>query len=65
MKVCMAQRINFAGFASGAPAHVDRVLLRNTIEATVQKWETGSKQPSGMALKLLAVVQKHGLSVLA
>ena len=25
----------------------------------------GSKQPSGMALKLLAVVQKHGLGVLA
>ena len=65
MKVCMAQRINFAGFASGAPAHVDRVLLRNTSESTVQKWETGSKQPSGMALKLLAVVQKHGLGVLA
>jgi putative transcriptional regulator len=36
----------------------------NTSESTVQKWESGSKQPSGMALKLLAIVQKHGLSVL-
>ncbi|MBK6906420.1 MAG: DNA-binding transcriptional regulator [Rhodocyclaceae bacterium] len=35
----------------------------NTSESTVQKWETG--RPSGMALKLLVVVQKHGLKVLA
>jgi putative transcriptional regulator len=37
----------------------------NTSESTVQKWETGAKRPSGMALKLLTVVQKHGLKVLA
>ncbi|MDO8264320.1 MAG: DNA-binding transcriptional regulator [Gallionella sp.] len=37
----------------------------NTSESTVQKRESGSKQPSGIALKLLAVVQKHGLDVLA
>lgn len=37
----------------------------NTSESTIQKWETGAKRPSGMALKLLAIVQKHGLSVLA
>lgn len=37
----------------------------NTSESTVQKWESGAKRPSGMALKLLAVVQKHGLQVLA
>ena len=37
----------------------------NTSESTVQKWESGAKHPSGMALKLLAVVQKHGLSILA
>lgn len=37
----------------------------NTSESTVEKWETGAKRPSGMALKLLAVVQKHGLKVLA
>jgi DNA-binding transcriptional regulator YiaG len=37
----------------------------NTSESTVQKWESGAKRPSGMALKLLAVVEKHGLKVLA
>lgn len=37
----------------------------NTSESTVEKWETGAKRPSGMALKLLAIVQKHGLKVLA
>lgn len=37
----------------------------NTSESTVEKWETGAKKPSGMALKLLAVVEKHGLEVLA
>ena len=36
----------------------------NTSESTVEKWETGAKRPSGVALKLLAVVQKHGLKVL-
>lgn len=36
----------------------------NTSESTVEKWETGAKKPSGMALKLLMVVQKHGLQVL-
>ena len=30
----------------------------------VQKWESGAKRPSGLALKLLAVVEKHGLKVL-
>lgn len=37
----------------------------NTSESTVQKWESGAKRPSGPALKLLAVVEKHGISVLA
>jgi len=36
----------------------------NTSESTVEKWETGAKRPSGMALELLMVVQKHGLQVL-
>lgn len=36
----------------------------NTSESTVEKWETGAKRPSGMALKLLAIVEKHGLQVL-
>ena len=36
----------------------------NTSESTVEKWETGAKRPSGTALKLLAIVRKHGLQVL-
>ena len=37
----------------------------NTSESTVEKWETGAKRPSGAALKLLNIVQKHGLELLA
>ena len=37
----------------------------NTSESTIEKWETGAKRPSGMAVKLLSIVQKHGLQLLA
>ncbi len=37
----------------------------NTSASTVKKWEAGDKHPSGMALKLLSNVQKHGLEILA
>jgi putative transcriptional regulator len=37
----------------------------NTSEPTVEKWETGAKQPSRMALKLLSIVEKHGLEALS
>lgn len=37
----------------------------NTSESTVEKWESGAKRPSGAALKLLSIVQKHGLEILA
>lgn len=59
-----------------APAEIKRLRMRNkvsqpvfarylnTSESTVEKWETGAKKPSGMALKLLTVVKKHGLKVL-
>ena len=49
-------------------AHVSQsVFVRylNTGESTVQKWWAGTTRPSGMALKLLAVVERHGLKVLA
>ena len=36
----------------------------NTSVSTIQKWETGTKRPNGLSLKLLSVVQKHGLNVL-
>lgn len=37
----------------------------NTSPSTVRQWESGDKSPSGMALKLLAIVRKHGLTILA
>lgn len=37
----------------------------NTSPSTVQKWETGAKKPGAIAAKLLRVVEKHGLDVLA
>lgn len=40
-------------------------LYLNTSESTVKQWETGAKKPSGAALKLLSIVQKHGLEVLS
>jgi putative transcriptional regulator len=58
------------------PADIKRLRLKlkvsqpvfarylNSSESTIEKWETGAKRPSGPALKLLAVVQKHGLAVL-
>lgn len=35
----------------------------NTSELTIERWETGAKQPGGMALKLLSIVEKHGLQL--
>jgi putative transcriptional regulator len=39
--------------------------LLNTSLSTVQKWEVGQKRPTGTALKLLHLVQKRGLEVIA
>ncbi len=36
----------------------------NTSESTVEKWESGAKKPSGIALKLLSIVDKYGLKML-
>ncbi len=58
------------------PAHIKQIRERNhvsqpvfarylnTSESTVQKWEAGAKRPSGMALKLLHVVDKLGIEAL-
>jgi len=49
-------------------AHVSQAvfaLLLNTSVSTVQKWEIGQKKPGGTALKLLHLVQKRGLEVVA
>lgn len=37
----------------------------NTSSSTVQKWEQGQKHPSGLALKLLNLIDRHGLALLA
>ena len=39
--------------------------LLNTGLSTVQKWEIGQKKPTGTALKLLHLVRKRGLEVVA
>ncbi len=39
--------------------------LLNTSLSTVQKWEIGQKKPTGTALKLLHLVQRRGLEVVA
>jgi putative transcriptional regulator len=49
-------------------AHVSQAVFArhlNTSASTVEKWEAGAKRPSGTALKLLSVVKKRGLAVLA
>lgn len=46
--------------------HVSQAVfarLLNTSLSAVQKWEIGQKRPAGAALKLLHLVQKHGLDV--
>jgi len=37
----------------------------NTSPSTVQKWEQGQKKPNGPSLKLLNLVEQHGLEALA
>jgi putative transcriptional regulator len=49
-------------------SHVSQAVfaaLLNTSVSTVQKWEIGQKRPTGTALKLLHLVQKRGLEVVA
>lgn len=49
-------------------SHVSQAVfarLLNTSLSTVQKWEIGQKRPAGTALKLLHLVEKHGLGVVA
>jgi putative transcriptional regulator len=54
-KIREATRVSQAVFAA----------LLNTSLSTVQKWEIGQKKPTGTALKLLHLVQKRGLEVVA
>lgn len=36
----------------------------NVSISAVRKWETGEKKPSGLALKLLNIIQDKGLSII-
>lgn len=45
--------------------HVSQAVFANYLNVTtslVSKWERGEKKPSGPALKLLSLVEKHGLT---
>lgn len=49
-------------------SHVSQPIFArylNTSTSTVKQWEAGDKRPGGMALKLLTIVEKHGLEILA
>jgi putative transcriptional regulator len=47
---------------------VSQTVFANYLNVTpnlVSKWERGEKRPSGPALKLLSLVEKHGISAVA
>ncbi len=48
--------------------HVSQAVFANYLNVTptlVSKWERGEKKPSGPALKLLSLVDKHGITAIA
>jgi len=48
--------------------HVSQTVFANYLNVTpnlVSKWERGEKRPSGPALKLLSLVERHGLAAVA
>lgn len=57
------------------PARIRAIRLANNVsqpvfasylnisESTIQKWETGAKHPNGAALRLLSLVEQHGLCI--
>lgn len=47
---------------------VSQTVFANYLNVTpnlISKWERGEKRPSGPALKLLSLVERHGLSAVA
>jgi putative transcriptional regulator len=51
-----------------AREHVSQTVFANYLNVTpnlVSKWERGEKKPSGPALKLLSLVEKHGIRAVA
>jgi putative transcriptional regulator len=48
-------------------AHVSQAVFAaclNTSLSTIQKWEIGKKRPTGIALKLLNLIEQKGLEAL-
>jgi putative transcriptional regulator len=48
--------------------HISQAVFAAYLNAsisTVQKWENGDKKPSGVAARLLSVIERKGLEVLA
>jgi putative transcriptional regulator len=48
--------------------HVSQAVFANYLNVTpnlISKWERGEKRPSGPALKLLSLVEKHGIAAVA
>ena len=48
--------------------HVSQTVFANYLNVTpslISKWERGEKKPSGPALKLLSLVDKHGITAVA
>lgn len=59
------------------PAQIKRIRLRNKVSqavlaaflntspSTIRQWEQGLKRPSGISLKVLSLVDHHGLAYIA
>jgi putative transcriptional regulator len=51
-----------------AREHVSQTVFASYLNVTpnlISKWERGEKRPSGPALKLLSLVEKHGIMAIA
>jgi len=60
-----------------APSQIKRIRLRNKVSqavfaaylntspSTIRQWEQGLKRPSGISLKVLNLIDHHGLMYIA
>lgn len=60
-----------------APTQIKRIRLRNKVSqgvfaaylntspSTIRQWEQGLKRPSGISLKVLSLIDHHGLEYIA
>ncbi|WP_240703521.1 helix-turn-helix domain-containing protein [Thermomonas aquatica] len=70
-KLCLEPVVKFAGAQIAALRKREKVsqpvfaMYLNVSKSSVAQWESGEKNPDGPALKLLNLVQRKGLEVLA